>query len=234
MEVEAPCGGAMEVVAPCGGAIEAVDDELATLFLQYLSGKELGTLSCCSKRWLRLTGTAELWRNALAREFGGACRCTRTLDAFHLSACVLTSSSPSGMVRRLVIHAGVGQDLQLRAERIDVVRRSSSSSTCPATEVDEEASAAAPPLPAADTVDALRRRYQLTAAIAAPADTPTPVCWRRLRMDNALRAQEGHSAALLDDRWMIVVGGSPCPLYLLSLHRAHVHNHTDWGRPGTV
>jgi hypothetical protein len=52
--------------------MEAVDDELATLFLQYLSGKELGRLSCCSKRWLRLTTTAELWRNALAREFGGA------------------------------------------------------------------------------------------------------------------------------------------------------------------
>lgn len=78
----------MDVVAPCGSAIEAVDDELATLFLQYLSGKELGLLSCCSKRWLRLTGTAELWRNALVREFGGACRAnSRSMhSSWHLRA----------------------------------------------------------------------------------------------------------------------------------------------------
>ena len=44
----------------------------APICSQYLSGKELGRLSCCSKRWLRLTGTVELWRNALIREFGGA------------------------------------------------------------------------------------------------------------------------------------------------------------------
>jgi hypothetical protein len=98
----------------------------------------------------------------------------------------------------------------VRAERIDVVRRIAAS---PGAGVGEEAAAAAqvpaaPPLPAADSVDALRRRYQLAATIAAPADAPAPVCWRRLRMDNALRAQEGHSAALLDDRWMIVIGGS--------------------------
>ncbi len=118
---------------------------------------------------------------------------------------------------RCLVIAGVGQELQLRAERIDVVRRSSAS---PAAEINEQASAApaAPLPPAADTVDALRRRYQLAASIAAPAVAPTPVRWRRLRMDNALRAQEGHSAALLDDRWMIVIGGSPYPLYLLSLN----------------
>ena len=45
---------------------------LGPICSQYLSGKELGRLSCCSKRWLRLTGTVELWRNALIREFGGA------------------------------------------------------------------------------------------------------------------------------------------------------------------
>jgi hypothetical protein len=31
--------------------------------------------------------------------------------------------------------------------------------------------------------------------------------WQRLRMSNALRGQEGHSAALLGGRWMVVVAG---------------------------
>jgi hypothetical protein len=112
-------------------------------------------------------------------------------------------------------YTGVGQELQERAERIDAIHRAETRDKPPAAAAaagdDEDEAAAAPavaPLPAADSVAALRRRYQLAATISAPAESPAPVCWQRLRMGNALRAQEGHSAALLDDRWMIVVGGT--------------------------
>ena len=100
---------------------------------------------------------------------------------------------------------GLGQELQERAERLDAVHRADA--TVGGSNVNEDTAAAAPPLPVADSVAALRRRYQVTAAIASPADESVPICWRRLRMDNALRAQEGHSAAMLDDRWMVVIGG---------------------------
>lgn len=149
---------------------------------QHLTGAELGRLSCCSKRWLELASNVELWRNALRREYGG-----------------------------------VGQELQHRAQRIELIHRAETRvKNAPAsspvvdhhgitTEIIDETPAATP-VPAADTVASLRRRYQLAAAVAAPAEQET-VRWRRLWMENQLRAQEGHSAALLDDRWMVVVGG---------------------------
>ena len=43
--------------------------------------------------------------------------------------------------------------------------------------------------------------------LATAMDRCSEVRWQRLRMGNRLRGQEGHSAALLGGRWMVVVGG---------------------------
>lgn len=120
-------------------------------------------------------------------------------------ACAVVVSSLWLPVRRCLVTTGLGQELQGRAERLDAAHRADAA--VGASNANADTAAAAPPLPAADSVAALRRRYQLTAAISSPADQSVPICWRRLRMDNALRAQEGHSAAMLDDRWMVVIGG---------------------------
>ena len=52
-------------------------------------------------------------------------------------------------------------------------------------------------------VFALRRRTQVAAAMASGS----VVRWHQLRLANRLRGQEGHSAALLAGRWMVVIGG---------------------------
>ena len=65
-------------------------------------------------------------------------------------------------------HGGVGHELQQRAERIEAIRRAEARAKTSSGQLDDDAAAAAAatPAPAADTVAALRRRYQLGAAIA--------------------------------------------------------------------
>ena len=145
---------------PEGSGIEALNDELALLFCAFLPGSALGMLACCSKRWRRLAGAAELWRGVLREEF-----------------------------------RGLGAELQDRAERIHRLAR-------PPPAAGEQAAAA--PLPAPSSERALRRRFELATRISA---SDTRVRWQKLKMGNQWRAQEGHSAALLDGRWMVVVGG---------------------------
>ena len=50
----------------------------------------------------------------------------------------------------------------------------------------------------------LKQVYQLSKQMRG---TGTSVEWSRARLRNSNRPQEGHSACLLNDRWMVVVGG---------------------------
>eukprot|EP01052_Picozoa_sp_SAG31_P001045 SAG31_NODE_34_length_31842_cov_31.677850_1_plen_239_part_00 len=71
-------------------------------------------------------------------------------------------------------------------------------------EAEETVASRATPKRAVETARVLKQAYRLSALMTS--DTAS-IRWSRAALRDQNRPQEGHSACLLDERWMIVVGG---------------------------
>jgi hypothetical protein len=158
----------MALLGPVRGSpsssFELLDDELATLCLSWLCGRDLCHVGCVSRRFHLLSAEPVLWRQALHLLPSGE-RLERRAEhrARCLAGSAVTVPTPDGHGA-----SGAGADADAGVGAVD-----------------------------------RRRLVQLASAM----ERGTMARWQRLRMSNALRGQEGHSAALLGGRWMVVVAG---------------------------